>query len=84
MQNREEENSNEPDDGIIISVDSPGEGTTEFTPSIKTEDFVSDDEPITEEDMIDGLDPEFATCSELACLLTTQDGTAYDLTSLDR
>ena len=33
--------------------------------------------------MIDGLDPEFATCSELACLLTTQDGTAYDLTSLD-
>ena len=32
--------------------------------------------------MIDGLD-DFATCSELACLLTTQDGTEYDLTTLD-
>ena len=33
--------------------------------------------------MIDGLDDEFATCSELACLLTTEDGTEYDLTTLD-
>ena len=41
---------------------------TEFTPSIKTEDDIfSDDEPISEEDMVDGLDDEFATCSELAC-----------------
>ena len=56
---------------------------TEFTPSIKTEDDIfSDDEPLSEEDMIDGLD-DFATCSELACLLTTQDGTEYDLTTLD-
>ena len=33
--------------------------------------------------MVDGLDAEFATCSELACLLTTEDGTEYDLTTLD-
>ena len=56
---------------------------TEFTPSIKTEDDIfSDDEPLSEEDMIDGLD-DFETCSELACLLSTQDGTEYDLTTLD-
>ena len=57
---------------------------TEFTPSIKTEDDIfTDDEPLSEEDMVDGLDAEFRTCSELACLLTTQDGTEYDLTTLD-
>ena len=57
---------------------------TEFTPSIKTEDDIfTDDEPLSEEDMVDGLDAEFATCSELACLLTTEDGTEYDLTTLD-
>ena len=57
---------------------------TEFTPSIKTEDDIfTDDEPLSEEDMVDGLDAEFRTCSELACLLTTRDGTEYDLTTLD-
>ena len=57
---------------------------TEFNPSIKTEDDIfTDDEPLTEEDMIDGLDDEFSTCSEQACLLITQDGTEYDLTTIE-
>ena len=33
--------------------------------------------------MVDGLDAEFTTCYEQACFLTTEDGTEYDLTTLD-
>ena len=47
-----------------MSIDSPEDGATEFTPSIKAEDFITDDEPLGEEDMVDGLEAESETCLE--------------------
>ena len=60
------------------------QGTIELMQNrrLLVDDNLGVDEPLNEEDMIDGLD-DFETCSELACLLTTQDGTEYDLTTLD-
>ena len=63
-QDPDEQNVDDPNEGIVISVESPEEdGTTAFTPSIKAEDFITDDEPLNEDDMVDGLELEQEECS---------------------